>query len=232
MAMFLDIGLPGHGKSLYSAYWTWRLYKRNLRWFKKTGIERKIYSNQELSEFWQKKGTDQWVIHWDYYTELLDKTNIDIIWDEIAHQVPAGNQKLPFGLRNLFENQDRRGIDIYANTQMPMQVHIYYRRLCENMFFYWKLCGSRRPAKTKPKTWFIWGLIIKLRLKRNSFSANEDEFEYDINFFKLPEIITIDKWKTNLYSTWQEKPDTVKLPDLVHLTRFCQKCKKEHISHE
>ena len=43
-------GIPGSGKSLWTADKILWLLKRNLKWWKKTGVVRYVYSNIKMSE--------------------------------------------------------------------------------------------------------------------------------------------------------------------------------------
>lgn len=229
MSIFLSVGLPGQGKSLWTAFTIWKLLKRNKRWFKKTGIKRKILTNVGISFY--EKNID-YITYWDNLIELVNLKNCDVIIDEVADYFDSREwEKLPKRCKTFLRRSDKRGIEIYANTQAPMQVDRAFRRVCDKIYFLQKVLGSRRPSNTRPKPKIIWGLVWIRRLKREAFNKDEDEFEFETDWLNSLHFLWISKWKCNLYDTTQEV-NTGELPDYDHLERKCPKCNKIHIIHE
>lgn len=233
MSAYLIIGLPGSGKSLVSAKIMMGLLRRNINWYKKTGKIRYVYSNLKVSEKW-KNGhlkANEFVKYWENPMELVGIEDVDIVWDEIARHIDSrdwGN--LNPKLKRFIQEQDKVGIDIYANTQSPMQVDVMFRRNCEQIWRVSKLCGSRRPSPTRIPSRIIWGICYLRKLERVSFGKEEDQEEFEPNFWAWPHLRWIDPKTCNFFDTRQKIP--YNYPPLEHIKRNCPKCGLEHIKHQ
>jgi len=161
MATFEIIeGAPGQGKSLYTARIARKLYNRNFKWYEKSGIIRKIASNQKYSEIFLK-GKEQFFQYWSSPKELCDLKNVDVIWDEIATELDARNfANLPYELKVFLSQYRKRGIDVYANTQDFSMIDARARLMVTEVLTLSKVLGSRDPSATKPPVKNLWGLIL------------------------------------------------------------------------
>lgn len=237
MSAYLIIGLPHHGKSLESAKQMWKLIRRNAKWEKSTGQLRLIYSNLKISDKFTQKypEVERYVRYWDDPMELIGKEDIDIIWDEIARHIDSRDwTNLNPKLKKFIQEHDKVGIDIYANTQSPMQVDVMFRRNCEEIYRITKLLGSRRPSPTRPPVSIIWGICILRRLKRASFGKEEQDEEFEPELFAIPNFRWIDRFTCELFDTRQKI--NAHYPTLEHIERFCEdpNClfhKKGRVSH-
>lgn len=235
MSTFLIVGLPHHGKSFETAHDFRRLLRRNIKWYKKTGIKRLIYSNLRVSETYFSKypETREFIKYWENPAELVQIKDADIIWDEIARILDSRNfANLSEKVKAFIQEHDKVGCDIYANTQAPNQVDIMFRRNCEEIWKITKIIGSRRPSPTKPPVKFIWGIFWLRKLKRASFGKEEDqqEFEPQLAFGLIPVfwLRWLDKETCRFYDTRQVI--RAKPAPLEHIERFCEdmNCKLHH----
>lgn len=222
----MTIGLPHHGKSFESARQLIRLIRRNHKWFKKSGIKRFVYSNLVVNEQFFEKNSEfrEYIKYWKHPIELVDLQDVDIIWDEIARHLDSRAwDRLSFKIKTLIQEHDKMGIDIYANTQSPMQVDIMFRRNCESIKRIWKIFGSRRPSPTKPAVRFIWGLCQLLELDRSSYSSEESGEKYKLSWWGILDpgnYRWIDRFTCSFFNTRQQIRGN--LPPLEHIERFCE----------
>jgi len=245
MSAYLIIGLPHHGKSLESAKQMRKLLRRNIRWYKKqvkkwnnnkkykinwTGEEPKkrlVYANLKVSEKWlnnkRHELAQSFIRYWDDPMELIDVHDADIIWDEIARALDSRDwANLSPKLKKFIQEHDKVGVDIYANTQSPMQVDVMFRRNCEKIWRVTKLMGSARPSPTKPPTRFIWGICFLRELERVSFGKEEDQEQFKAPFFTLFYFFNlrwIDRATCEFFDTrWRIKGH---YPPFEHIERSC-----------
>lgn len=237
MTAYLTIGLPGSGKSLVNSKLFRRLLRRNMGWYKRTKQIRYVYSNIKVSEKWEKNhpGAAQFVKYWDNPMDLIVLKDVDVIWDEIARHLDSRDWKdLNPKFKKWIQEHDKLGIEIYANSQSPMQVDVMFRRNCEQVYRVYKLFGSRRPSPTKLPVRFIWGLLLIRRLKRVSFGHEEDEEEYEPEFLSFPQFRWIDRRTCEFFDTRQQID--FKYPPFEHIQRFCElhssgECKHMKVDH-
>lgn len=233
MSSYLFVGRPGHGKSLATAKLFMKLLRRNMAWFKRTGKMRLIYSNMVLTSKWSNNARHsralEFIRYWSSPMELIGLEDIDVIWDEIARHLDSRNYKeLNDKIKTFVQEHDKMGINIYANTQRPNQVDVMFRSNCEDIWRVTKWLGSRRPSPTRIPSRWIWGICILRRLKRESFSKEESDEEYEVEFMSFPRFMWISKYKTDFFDTrqriiYQHAP-------LEHILQFCKEpgCKLEH----
>jgi len=134
MAVFeLIEGQPGNGKSLYTSKIVQKLVKRNQKWFEKTGVIRYVYSNLKFSPEFEEKSIitkheeidgiwNHTKIHllryWNNVDEVSRLMDCDLIWDEIATEMDARTfTTLSEEVKRFLSQYDKRGVEIYANTQ-------------------------------------------------------------------------------------------------------------------
>lgn len=229
MASHEIIGIPDSGKSYYTAVIFKRLLKRNWKWWKKSGKKRKILSNLKVSEKWlnhkSREKYKEFIEIWEDPSELIKRENVDIIWDENATDMESRDwEHLDKDIKSFIQQHDKNGIDIYANTQAPMQVDVMFRRNCKSMVQVTKLFGNRRPHPTKPPVKWIWGLIMIRKLKRVSFSKEEDkqEFEPIAWYMMLWAFEWITRDTCEFFDTHQKI--YAHTPPLKHVVQTCPTC--------
>lgn len=229
MSSYMIIGLPGHGKSFLTARLFKKLLRRNLAWFKKSKQKRLIYSNLIPSEKWQKEHeyANSFIRYWSDPQELVELEDVDIIWDEIARHIDSRAwQTLNPKLKAFIQETDKRGIELYANSQSPMQVDVMFRRNCEQIWRVTKLIGSRRPSATRPPVRVIWGILWVRRLKRVAYGKEEDEEEFEAEIFQFPVFRWIGRNIVDFFVTRQKI--SVYYPPFEHIERSCRELTCNH----
>jgi len=200
MAVFEIIeGLPGNGKSLYTARRVLGLLKRNQKWFLKSGQKRQILSNLKFSPEFEKEAGD-FLKYWVSVNEITKITDCDLVWDEIAAELDSRSfQTLSEELKRFLSQYDKRGVEIYANTQDYSIIDLRARMFVTRIARVSKVLGSRRPSPTRPPIKTLWGLIVvRDATVINANDASEKKF----GFFPS-EFFFIEKELTDLYDTRQ-----------------------------
>ena len=199
MATFEIIeGAPGQGKSLYTARLVRKLVTRNRKWFEKSGIVRKIFSNIHFSPSFVKDN-EQFIGYWTSPLQLTQILDADVIWDEIATELDSRNfATLPEELKIFLSQYRKRGVDIYANTQDFSMVDARARLMVTHVATLNKIIGSSDPSPTKPPVKRIWGLVA-VREVQNFKETNPQKKEYGW----LPSFFFIDREDVELYDTRQ-----------------------------
>lgn len=235
MSAYLDIGLPHHGKSFMLARSVKKLLWRNYKWHKRGNEIRLIYSNLVVSEKYLLRFPKlrEFLKYWQDPRDLVGLRDVDIVWDEIARHLDSRDWKeLDPDLKILLQEHDKLGIDIFSNTQTPMQVDVMFRRNCEGMHRITKLFGSRRPTPTKPPIRFIWGLLMIRKLQRESFSKEESEEEYENELLSIPHFYWLGREICEFFDTRQQIPRGEYKP-YRHILRKCEDkyCNFERVVH-
>jgi len=219
------VGLPGSGKTLKLARLSLSLLKRNNRYYKKSGIIRKVYSNIKYNcEIEKKYGH---LIH--YWTELDDiwqSRNADIIWQEMGAYLDSNDYKIvPRELKRWLQLHRHYGIDIYGDTQDFPMIDISVRRITNHVFRLIKIFGTRDKSATRPEVKRPFGMILNLNVDTTTFA--EDKQDYKYTGWKLdwitPKICKVFDSYTDLNYT--------SYPPLKHIERTCLKCGKIHLQH-
>jgi len=199
MATFEIIeGAPGQGKSLYTAKIVKKLVKRNKKWYEKSGIVRKVYSNITFSsDFFEDN--QRFIAYWRSPLELTQILDGDVIWDEIATELDSRNfAQLPDELKIFLSQYRKRGVDIYANTQDFSMVDARARLMVTRVASLTKIIGSADPSPTKPPVKRIWGLVM-VRDVENYKETNGDKKKYGY----VPSFFFIDREDVEIYDTRQ-----------------------------
>jgi hypothetical protein len=207
-------GAPGQGKSLYTARLTIRLLKRNQKWFKKTGVIRKIFSNLKFSE-WFEAEAGEFLEYWSDSSVLVKLSDCDIIWDEIATELDSREfANCSIEMRRFLSQYRKRGIDIYANTQDFSMIDKRARLMISGVRTLTKIAGSRDISTTKPNPKYIWGLVM-IRNVQNYHEDDPEKKKYDI----VPSFMFIERELVSIYDTRQDiplgKPAPLKHRELV-----------------
>lgn len=209
-------GPPGQGKSLYTARLTYRLLGRNKKWFKKTGVKRKIYSNLRFSEKFEK-AAEGYLEYWADSSDLVKLTDCDIVWDEIATELDSRNfAELSVEMKRFLSQYRKRGIDIYANTQDFSMIDKRARLMISGVRTLTKIMGSRDISTTKPNPKTIWGLVL-IRTVQNYREDDPEKKKYDL----VPGFMLIERQLIELYDTRQDIPMGKPAP-LKHRELVCE----------
>jgi len=217
-----DIGMQGHGKSLRMARNIRKIYARNLKWAKKSGIVRQISANQPLNitSDYDKAFFD---VGWNDVKELSKKRGMDIFWDEIANDLDARNFALLSNeTKRLLSRADKRGLEIYCNTQDFDMIDKRARRMMTAVNEVTKWFGSPRPAETKPpvlKPWGFYWVREFQNFRDETAIMNPQERNYSlvpVDFFWL-EPADFELYDT-LYETGNKQ-----MPPLEHIDQICER---------
>jgi len=200
MATFEIIeGGVGQGKSLYTARIAKSLLKRNKKWFEKSGILRKVYSNLKFSEKFEKEW-EGYIQYWTSTDQLCKLRDVDVLWDEIATELDSRNfALLSDELKRFLSQYRKRGIDIYANTQDFSMIDARARLMITRVATLNKIFGSRDPSPTKPPVKNVYGLTL-IRDVINFKEATPDKKKYTL----IPDFFLIDREDIEIYNTHQD----------------------------
>jgi len=228
----LTIGMPGSGKSLRSAKKLQWLLKRNKRIWKKYKIKRLVSTNLPLHDEFKEKNKE-WLHIWNDFNEVIYKEDMDIIIDEVARFYDARDwASLPYDWKTFLQEHDKMGNIIYANTQVPQQIDVAFRRLCEQIEWIYKLFGSRRPSHTKPPIKRIWGAIWILPIDKTSFEKEAHEMKIERSFlWWIPHLNIIDWYTCKKVFKTRDRIFRSNLPQLHHYLQYCEdvNCKLHEI---
>lgn len=212
--IIIATGIPGAGKSLWTAKKALEILDRNYRFYKKSGIIRQVYSNLRFSTDIEAK-FGNFISYWDDPEILVRLLDVDIIWDEVAtHLDNTQWANLPLEIKRFLQQHRKRGIEIYGNTQEFLMIDVSMRRLVNEVYFLTKLFGSRDPSPTRPPVNKIWGFILVRKIDPKFF-----EDEKNRKFIKT-EWFSIRSKYVYAFDTRQE----IKLgnyPPLKHIERHC-----------
>jgi hypothetical protein len=204
-------GKPGQGKSLYHARLARKLLKRNKKWFDKSGIVRKIYSNIKFTEAFEKEALyngHNFLEYWNTTHEICNLRDVDLLWDEIATELDSRNYaNLTEDLKRFLSQYRKRGVDIYANTQDFSMIDARARLMITSVATLHKIIGSRDPSPTRPPVKRIWGLVM-VRYFENIISDDPHEKKYTL----VPSFFFIDKEDVEIYDTTQDIPASPPIP--------------------
>jgi len=218
MATFEIIeGKPGQGKSLYTARLARKLLKRNKKYFKKSGVVRKIYSNIKFAEKFEQEASG-FLAYWSSIEEIVNLKDCDLLWDEIATELDSRSfASLSEALKRFLSQYRKRGIDIYANTQDFSMVDARARLMITGVKTLTKVIGSPDLSTTKPPPKVIWGLVL-IRTVLNFKVTEITKKKYSLFDFGF---LLIEKELVDIYDTRQDillgKP-----PPLRHEERYCE----------
>jgi len=209
-------GAPGQGKSLYTASRTLKILKRNLKWYKMTGVRREVWSNLKFSEDFENSWSG-WIKYWTDSSVLCKLHDVDIIWDEIATELDSRSfADLSIEMKRFLSQYRKRGIDIYANTQDFSMIDKRARLMISGVSTLTKIVGSPDISTTKPVPKYIWGLIMI----RSVTNYREDDPEKKI-YETIPSFLIIDRALVSIYDTRQDIAVGTP-PPMKHTERYCE----------
>lgn len=221
----LIIGMPGEGKSLYTARTVLFLLERNKKWEQKSGVIRRIASNMPFAQFLSEQYPNR-ITYWKTLAQLAELEDCDVIFDEVANQLDSRNwPNLPDEIKYWLRHHDKVGVEVYANTQNYEAVDVQFRRLVNRLYVVKKFIGSRRPAPTRPPVKRIWGLCYLRRHdpRLYSWEADTGNLEEVKSAMGMPEFLWITKRLVSVYDTRYKIPGDSSLC-WRHLTKSCATC--------
>lgn len=223
-------GLEGAGKSYEMAYTADWVLSRNIRKLKKGYPMRRIATNMNFSQEFldrAKKGGIE-VVPFVNLSELIKFKECDIFIDEIAVYFDSARwELLSDDVRRWLSMGNKKGIVIYGTTQDFGLIATAFRRKTSRVFYIRKLMGSKRPSETLGSPWFVWGVIAIWRVDPRSFDGDDSSME-TIGY--VPFIKFIKKRYTRIFDTSQEILKSDFAP-LEHISRVCETCGKELVTH-
>jgi len=217
-------GLESSGKSLRLAMLCVDLVKRNAKWAKITANPRPIYSNMQFSDEFTQYARDMGITlaYWKNLDDLVKLEEADIICDEVGNYFDSrGWENLSLDCRRWLTQGAKTGIEFYGGAQDFSQVDIAFRRLVMDgdLKLIRKICGSRRPAKTKPPVKFIWGICIMWGMDAQAYDEKNKSFS---SGWIPSSIFFIRKKYCSIFNT-NQKLLLSEAPLFRHKTRFCEK---------
>jgi len=218
-------GLPGAGKSLMLARIIVDLLYRNRRWNRKTGAQRKLYTNLKLAPKIMEEFEGD-IIEWTDTIQLTKVRDADVIWDEFATAMDATQwQNMPLELKRWLQQHRKFGIEIYGTSQDFAQVDKSFRRLVSDLLYITKLVGSRDKSATAPPPRWIWGICIVRVLDPTQYNEAKSKFE---NESILPRFMWITRDDIEIYDTTAEVAVGT-YPALRHIERTCENALCNHV---
>jgi len=245
LAIYLDYGRKGSGKSLAQARTALQLFREYRKIEKKYPSlpARLLITNVKLSEKIEEREGGTHLYYWDNFRQLRycprsgcwrgDKKHAihdaDIQHDEVGKDFPAGSwTNTPKWVKQIFSHLRKRGNRYFANTQVYEDIDIAFRRQIDYANKIVKVFGSGDVTATRPPIRFVYGLILK-----TDFDPELLEWERDPEKRKLkstpgmPEVIFIKKKWINAYDTATEippyQPDTLEHNELWCEDDMCPK---------
>jgi len=209
------VGLPGSGKSLRTAQISVEILRRNKRYFKRSGNIREVWSNIKFAPHIEKQYKG-YIRYWTDPYQLIEKRDVDIIWDEIATYLDSTQWKdVPLSLKRWLQQHRKFGIDLIGNTQDFPMIDIAMRRLTNRVFLMKKMLGSRDMSATKPIVRRPWGLLSMREVDPDSFTDDKTEYKFiRVNF------MFIRKKHCKVFNTRQEI-EAPEYPPLKKIVRIC-----------
>lgn len=226
----LVVGLPGQGKSLFSAKTVLELLERNKRWEKRSGIRRRVMSNMRFCEALEKQW-EGYIGYWKTLEEVIHLPDVDVIFDEVANKFDARNWlNLPGDVKEWLRHHDKDGIEIYANTQHYEAVDIQFRRLVNRLLVVSKLVGSGRPSATKPPIRRVWGVVWVRQHDPKTYSFQSDTGEVVRSAIGFGFPFFIHRKLVDIYDT-RAKVAGDSETTLRHVVKRCPECRMERVVH-
>jgi len=225
--IYIYTGLPGSGKTLKLAKISLYLLKRNYRYYKKSGIIRKVYSNVRFNSRIEEKYKD-FIHYWTELDDLWKSRDVDVVWQEMAAYLDSNDYKIvPRDLKRWLQLHRHYGVDIYGDTQDFSTIDISIRRITNKVYQIRKLIGSRDKSATRPPIKRIWGLCLVLNVDPASFGEEKERFRFTKGFYFL----WLSNFLCNVFNSYEDLQYN-KWPNLKHISRKCLECGKTHLIHK
>lgn len=226
MAIYVYTGLPGSGKTLRMAQASLNILRRNMKYYKKTGIKRMLVSNIKYSPLIEQE-YGELITYWTDLEQLIKQRDCDVIFDEIATYLDSTQwANLSLNVKRWLQLHRHYGIDIYGTTQDFLMIDKAMRRLVKQAYICRKVIGSRDKSATLPAVRNPWGAILIWTVKEDG-KEKDREAQKTVGF---PTILFISQQLTSVYDTTQEL-ETGAFPPLKHTERMCNDCGHIKIIH-
>jgi len=194
-------GLESSGKSLQLARVVRGLVIRNSKWYAKTGIERPIRSSMSINPSFVEyaKSLHVPIIFWRNLDEIIYHTECDVIIDELLKYFDARAWlSLSIDAKHWLTQGAKTGVHMYASAQDFSQVEKSLRIICTEVYVVSKLCGSKRPMKTRPSAKRIWGICLVRQVDPKSFRGDNASME---TLSMIPSFFAIRKEDCDIFDT-------------------------------
>jgi len=220
-------GLPGSGKTTKLASVALKILKRNLRYFKKTGTRRLVYSNIRFNEKVEQKYSD-FIFYFTEITQLVEAREVDVIWQEMSIYCDSQEwEKATTDFKWWLRLHRHYGVDIYGDTQDFSTIDISVRRITNHVYRCFKIIGSRDKSATRPTIKFIWGLTLILSVDPASFGTEKEEYKYSGGF----SLLFFDRFLCSIFNSYEHLAYD-KYPPYKHIQRKCPDCGHSHTVHK
>jgi hypothetical protein len=217
----LTTGQPRSGKGLRMMTQIHEIYKRNKKWYEKTGIKRHLALNLHLSEEYLEDVDDSFFLYWTSWRDLLLMKDTDIFWDEISIMLDSYKyEQLTMEQLHWLTHYAKLGNEIFANTQDISQLARRARLLCTSVTNMVKIVGSPTPSNTKPPVEKIWGLCVGRNLENYRDDECLKEPEYSI--FPTTALLIQPKW-TYMYDT----REIIEPQNVIYVNRYTKICEDD-----
>jgi len=224
--IYIYTGLPGSGKTLKLAKISLYLLKRNYRYYKKSGIIRKVYSNVRFNSRIEEQYRD-FIHYWTELDDLWKSRDVDVVWQEMAAYLDSNDYKIvPRDLKRWLQLHRHYGVDIYGDTQDFPMIDIAVRRIANHVYRIFKLFGSRDKSATRPQVKFIWGLSILLHVDPTTYAEDKQDYKYT-GWYLMP----FGRYLCSVFNSYEDL-DYNSYPPLKHIQRTCLVCGKAHLEHK
>lgn len=237
LKQYLFFGDKGNGKSMLAAYLAHYLFSSYAYTAKKYPQlpRRVLWSSQKFSEEIEAKHLGVDLEYWSSPKQLYDLRNVDILWDEVGKDIPAGGwTDTPKRLKQVFSHLRKRGNRLFANTQIYNDIDISFRRQVDRTFKVVKFVGSPDISASLPPVKTPWGLIVVYEMSKNDLENESDIEKQKLKHtFSLPRFCLIESELVKFYDTTMEIPP-FRPTELEHVEYYCPNpdCKKVHIEHK
>lgn len=216
LKIYCIYGAKGQGKSYFCAYLTYcviEAYRINEKRYPELQ-KRQFWSNQKFSDDYEKKelydpenNPDGRLHYWSHPSQLYALKNVDILWDEIGKDLPAGSfATTPKKLKQVFSHLRKRGNRLFANTQVFEDIDVSFRRQIDFAFEIKKVMGSKDVSASMPPPKFIWGVMRMRRFDPMFLEHQRDPEKRDMMYSGLGRVYFIRKKYVDIYSTHAEIP--------------------------
>lgn len=216
LKIYCYYGAKGQGKSYFCAYMAVNViaqYRRAEKRYPKIG-HRQFWSSQRFSEEYEKlelwdaeTNPDGRLHYWAHPSQLYNLKNVDILWDEIGKDLPAGSfASTPKRLKQVFSHLRKRGNRLFANTQIYEDIDVSFRRQIDYAYEIKKVMGSKDVSATMPAPKFIWGVMRMRRFDPIFLEHQRDPEKRDMMYDGIGRLYFIRRRYVKIYDTHHEIP--------------------------
>lgn len=210
-------GLPGSGKSAKLARTAIDILYRNKKWFEKTGLRRKLWTNLKLSSEVEHEFSE-YIQYWTDLRQLTVLRDVDVLIDEVATYFDARLwETLSLEMRRWLAQHRKFGIEIYGTTQDFAQVDKAFRRLTSHLLYLRKVIGTRDLSPTRPAPKYVFVLSIIQELDPTKYDELLSKFQNT----GIPRFMVITRRYVEIFDTRAEVQLSKALP-LKHIERVCE----------